>query len=77
MLKKKKYRFNRSKRKEFTRGYRLDYLSEQVGISYSYFTQILRGAFDVDDTNREYIMEKCGYSTKEIKQFKNYYFEEV
>lgn len=62
---------------EFIRGYRFDYLANKIGISYSYLLQILRGSFNIDPYLVNRIMLGIGYSSEEIDNLLNYYFDKV
>ena len=62
---------------EFIRGYRFDYLADRIGISYSYLLQILRGSFNIDPYLVNRIMLGIGYSSEEIDNLSNYFFEKV
>ena len=77
MIARPKYRFKRELKMDFIRGYRFDYLANKIGISYSYLLQILRGAFDIDPYLVEKIMTGIGYSSEEIKNLLDYYFEKI
>ena len=77
MIARPKYRFKKSLRKEFIRGYRFDYLAEQIGISYSYLLQILRGCFDIDPYLVRKIMLGIGYGSDEIDEKLEYFFTKI
>ena len=77
MIARPKYRFKKELRKEFVRGYRFDYLAEQIGISYSYLLQILRGCFEIDPYLVCKIMIGIGYSSDEIEEKMEYFFEKI
>lgn len=77
MIVRQRFFFDKEKKKEFLRGYRMDYIAEKSGISYSYLIQILRGVFKVDNELIDGLMQSIGYSEKEIKTLKTEYFKEV
>ena len=74
MIDRPKYFFNRELKDEFLQGMKLNYLCEQVGISYSYLTSIIQGQNAVDKYLIENIMTCIGYNTRDIKDFKDKYF---
>lgn len=77
MIKRPKYKFKKELKMEFIRGYRFDYLADKIGISYSYLLQILRGCFNIDPYLINRIMLGIGYSSEEIDNLLNYYFDKV
>lgn len=77
MIARPKYRFKKELKMDFIRGYRFDYLANKIGISYSYLLQILRGSFDIDPYLVEKIMTGIGYSSEEIKNLLEFYFEKI
>ena len=77
MIQRPKYKFKKELKMEFIRGYRFDYLANKIGISYSYLLQILRGSFNIDPYLVNRIMLGIGYSSEEIDNLLNYYFDKV
>ncbi len=77
MIQRPKYKFKKELKMEFIRGYRFDYLANKIGISYSYLLQILRGSFNIDPYLVNRIMLGIGYSSEEIDNLSNYFFEKV
>lgn len=76
MIRRPRYYFDKTQKKEFVRGQTLVYLCEKIGISYSYLSSIIQGKNVVDDYFIRDIMLGIGYSDKEIKTLKNKYFIE-
>lgn len=52
----------------------MNYLSDKIGISYSYLSSILQGQNVVDDYLMYDIIINIGYSSKEAKSLKEKYF---
>lgn len=77
VIQRPKYKFKKELKMEFIRGYRFDYLANKIGISYSYLLQILRGSFNIDPYLVNRIMLGIGYSSEEIDNLSNYFFEKV
>lgn len=77
VMQRPKYKFKKELKMEFIRGYRFDYLANKIGISYSYLLQILRGSFNIDPYLVNRIMLGIGYSSEEIDNLSNYFFEKV
>lgn len=77
VIQRPKYKFKKELKMEFIRGYRFDYLADRIGISYSYLLQILRGSFNIDPYLVNRIMLGIGYSSEEIDNLSNYFFEKV
>lgn len=77
VIQRPKYKFKKELKMEFIRGYRFDYLANKIGISYSYLLQILRGSFNIDPYLVNRIMLGIGYSSEEIDNLLNYYFDKV
>lgn len=73
-MRKPKYIFNKSLKKDFLKGHSMVYLSTVAPISYSYLAGIMTSKYAVDDCIVEIIMTHLGYNNKEIDKLRDFYF---
>lgn len=74
MIVRPRYYFRKELKNEFLKGMKLNYICEQIGMSYSYLSSVMRGKNAVDDYVITKIMAYIGYTNKEIKELKDKYF---
>lgn len=76
MIRRQKYFFDRTLKKEYLKGRSLRYLSNTIGISYSYITSIIQGRNPIDSYTIGIISNAIGYSEKELDNVIKTYFVE-
>lgn len=74
MIKRPRYIFKKECKNEFLKGIKMNYLSDKIGISYSYLSSILQGQNVVDEYLMYDIITNIGYASKEVKLLKEKYF---
>lgn len=74
---KSRYWFKTELRDDFLRGYRVDYISKQAGITSNYLSILIHNKRPWSDKLINNIMSTIGYTKKEIKSEFNKYFERV
>lgn len=77
MIARQRYYFIVSKKEDFLKGHRINYIANKSTLSCSYLGAILRSKKPVDNEIIYMVMSAIGYSEKEIKALKEEYFKEV